>query len=165
MDEWVDGFSSICLVLSYMCLFVWNWDSWSYHFVRHNTQASFRIITDVSSTKIWGCLYLFFSFLWPCVIVRVIGFKYMPVFKKSWQGFLCTSWRGMMRKISVNYIMSQVMRRNPKFLRLLPQKELTSTIKTDLQNPLDLCCSFSTSVFPLSSNLHIYQSWSWLDIL
>lgn len=66
--------------------------------------------------------------------------------RRSWQGFLCTRWRRMMKKISVNYIMSQLMRLNPKFPSLLSQKELTSTISADLQNPLDLCC-FSLALF------------------
>lgn len=51
-----------------------------------------------------------------------------------------------MKKISVNYIMSQLMRLSPKFPVLLSQKELTSTIRIDLQNPLDLCC-FSQALF------------------
>ncbi len=38
------------------------------------------------------------------------------------------------------------MRLNPKFPGLLSQKELTSTIGTDLQTPLDLCC-FSLALF------------------
>lgn len=66
--------------------------------------------------------------------------------RRSWQGFLCTCWRRMMTKISVNYITSKLMRSNPKFPGLLSQKELTSTIRTDLQNLLDLCC-FSQALF------------------
>lgn len=76
---------------------------------------------------------------------------------RFWQCFLCTCRRRMMKTISVNYIMSQLMRLNPKFPGLLSQKELTSTIRTDLQSPLDLCCFFFTGTFLLSGNLHIYQ--------
>lgn len=66
---------------------------------------------------------------------------------RFWQRFLCTCRRRMMKTISVNYIMSQLMRLNPKFPGLLSQKELTSTIGTDLQSPLDLCCFFSQALF------------------
>lgn len=52
----------------------------------------------------------------------------------------------MMKKSLVNYIMSQLVRPNPKFLGQLSQKELTGTTRTDLQNALDLCC-FSQTLF------------------
>lgn len=60
------------------------------------------------------------------------------------------------------------MRAGPNFLRGLSQKELISTIRTDLQNPFDLCCIFLflfTSIFLRRHNLHIYLSWSEFDIL
>ena len=74
--------------------------------------------------------------------------------RRSWQGFLCTCRRRMMKKISVNYITSQLMILNPKFPGLLSQKELTSTIGPDLQNPLDLCC-FSQALF-FSTVIYIF---------
>lgn len=60
-----------------------------------------------------------------------------------------------MKKISVNYITSQLMRLNPKFPSLLSQKELTSTIRADLQNPLDLCCFSLALSFSLVISIFI----------
>lgn len=51
-----------------------------------------------------------------------------------------------MKKSLVNYIMSLLMRLNPKFPGQLSQKELTGTTRTDLKNALDLCC-FSQALF------------------
>lgn len=51
------------------------------------------------------------------------------------------------RNDEVNYIMSQLMRPNPKFPRLLSKKELTSTIRPDLHSPSDLCCLSSQAFF------------------
>ena len=67
--------------------------------------------------------------------------------RRSWQGFLCTCWGRMMKTVSVNYIMSQVMRLNPKFPGLRSQeKSWPAQSGADLQNPLDLCC-FSQALF------------------
>lgn len=81
----------------------------------------------------------------------------MPCLQKALTALpFYTVWGGMMKKISVNYIMSQLVRLNLKFLRLLSKKELTSTIRTDLHNPFDLCCVFFSQAFFFLPIIYIF---------
>lgn len=68
----------------------------------------------------------------------------------------------MMKKISVNYIMSQLVKLKPN---LLWQKELTSTITADLHHPLHSCCCVFFSFHQHFSSLHSFTYLSGLIML